>query len=245
MRKVFVKTQNVKNFITLINNLQNKPDGVSKMALVYGEPGLGKSRTALWLAAQNDAIYIRSTNLMTGRWFLEELTEELDEIPRYWTSDLFKQCVNKLTEKPQMIIIDEIDYLASDQKTIETIRDIHDKTNVPIIFVGMTLAQKKLQRYRHLYDRLSDIVQFKAFSINDVREIITQLCEVEITESAINLIHAQANRFRQIVRLITKIEAVAATNNIKILDENIIKEIFKNESRQSFENNKGAKHVLS
>lgn len=65
MRKVFVKTQNVKNFITLINSLQNKPDGVSKMALVYGEPGLGKSKTALWLAAQNDAIYIRSANLMS------------------------------------------------------------------------------------------------------------------------------------------------------------------------------------
>jgi len=245
MRKIFVKTQNVKSFITLINNLQNKPDGVSKMALVYGEPGLGKSRTALWLAAQNDAVYIRSANLMTGRWFLEELTEELDEIPRYWTSDLFKQCVNKLTEKPQMIIIDEIDYLAGDQKTIETIRDIHDKTNVPIVFVGMTLAQKKLQRYRHLYDRLSDILQFKAFSVYDVKEIVAQLCEVEITEPAISLIHNQANRFRQIVRLITKVEAVAATNNLQKLDENIVKEILKNESRQSFKDNKGTKQILS
>jgi len=245
MRKVFVKTQNVKNFIALINSLQAKAEGVSRMALVYGEPGLGKSCTALWLASQNDAIYIRSANLMTGRWFLEELTEELDEIPRYWTSDLFKQCVNKLLEKPQLIIIDEIDYLASDQKTIETIRDIHDKTNVPIIFVGMSLAQKKLQRYRHLYDRLSEIIQFKAFSQNDVKEIVTQLCEVEITESTVGLIHNQANRFRQIVRLITKIEAVAQTNNIQIVDENILKEILKNESRQGIENHKGTKQVLS
>ncbi len=245
MRKVFVKTQNVKSFITLINNLQNKPDGVSKMALVYGEPGLGKSRTALWLAAQNDAIYIRSANLMTGRWFLEELVEELDEIPRYWTSDLFKQCINKLTERPQMIIIDEVDYLASDQKTIETIRDIHDKTNVPIIFVGMTLAQKKLQRYRHLYDRLSDITQFKPFSKNDVSEIITQLCEVELTEPAINLIHNQSNRFRQIVRLITKIEAVAATNNIEKIDEQILQEILKDEKRKNIENIKRVRNILT
>ncbi len=244
MRKIFVKTQNVKNFIALINSLQNKPDGISKMALVYGEPGLGKSRTALWLAAQNDAIYIRSTNLMTGRWFLEELVDELGEIPRYWTSDLFKQCVNKLLERPQMIIIDEIDYLASDQKTIETIRDIHDKTNVPIIFVGMTLAQKKLQRYKHLYDRLSDIVQFKSFSVIDVQEIISQLCEVEVTEPAVSIIHNQANRFRQIVRIINRLEAVAKTNNIELIDENILKEILKNESRQDFKDNKGVKQVL-
>ena len=57
---------------------------------------------------------------MTGRWFLEELAEELGEIPRFYSSDLFKQCVNKLLEKPQMLIIDEIDYLASDQKAIES-----------------------------------------------------------------------------------------------------------------------------
>ena len=82
MKKIFVRTQNVKNFISLINSLQNKPEGIPRMALVYGEPGLGKSRTALWLAAQNDAVYIRSSNLMSGRWFLEELVGELGEIPQ-------------------------------------------------------------------------------------------------------------------------------------------------------------------
>lgn len=245
MRKVFVKTQNVKNFITLINSLQNKPEGVSRMALIYGEPGLGKSRTALWLAAQNDAIYIRSSNLMTGRWFLEELVEELGDMPRYWTSDLFKQCVNILAEKPQMIIIDEIDYLAGDKKSVETIRDIHDKTNVPVILVGMSMADKKLLRYRHLYDRLSEIIKFNSFSFEDVRDIVNQLCEIEVTDPAISLIHNQSNRFRQIVRIITKIETVAATNNIETVDENILKEIIKNESRQNIENNQRLKHVLA
>jgi DNA transposition AAA+ family ATPase len=245
MKKIFVRTQNVKNFISLINSLQSKPEGVPRMALVYGEPGLGKSRTALWLAVQNDAVYIRSTNLMTGRWFLEELAEELREVPRYLTSDLFKQCVNKLIERPQTIIIDEIDYLAGDQKTIETIRDIHDKTNVPIIFVGMTLAEKKLQKYRHLYDRLSEIIQFKSFAKSDVADIISQLCEVEITDKGIELIHSRANRFRQIVKIINKVESVATSNNIVSIDENIIKEILKNDSRQSFENNQRAKHVLA
>ena len=215
------------------------------MALVYGEPGLGKSRTALWLAAQNDAIYIRSSNLMTGRWFLEELVEELGDMPRYLTSDLFRQCINKLVEKPQMIIIDEIDYLAGDKKAIETIRDIHDKTNVPVILVGMSMADKKLLRYRHLYDRLSEIIKFNSFSFEDVKNIVNQLSEIQVTDPAISLIHNQSNRFRQIVRLITKIETIAATNNIETVDENILKEIIKNESRKDIENNKGFKHVLA
>lgn len=57
MNKTFIKTQNVRNFIGLIENLQNKPKNIPKMALVYGEPGLGKSQTALWLACKYDAIY--------------------------------------------------------------------------------------------------------------------------------------------------------------------------------------------
>ena len=44
MKKIFVRTQNVKNFIGLVENLQNKPKNIPKMGLVYGEPGLGKSQ---------------------------------------------------------------------------------------------------------------------------------------------------------------------------------------------------------
>jgi DNA polymerase III delta prime subunit len=54
MKKIFVRTQNVKNFIGLVENLLNKPNNIPKMGLIYGEPGLGKSQTALWLAAKFD-----------------------------------------------------------------------------------------------------------------------------------------------------------------------------------------------
>ena len=102
MNKIFVKTQNFKNFIELVENLQNKPKNIPKMGLVYGEPGLGKSQTALWLACKYDTIYLRATNLMTGRWLLEELVKELDEIPRFLTSDNFKLIVKKLKQEPKM-----------------------------------------------------------------------------------------------------------------------------------------------
>lgn len=44
MKKIFVKTQNVKNFIGLVENLINKPKNIPKMGLVYGEPGLGNRK---------------------------------------------------------------------------------------------------------------------------------------------------------------------------------------------------------
>lgn len=48
MKKVFVKINNVKRFISMMNNLQNRAEGVPGMGLVYGEPGLGKTQAINW-----------------------------------------------------------------------------------------------------------------------------------------------------------------------------------------------------
>ena len=225
MKKIFVKTQNVKNFIGLIENLINKPKNIPKMGLVYGEPGLGKSQTALWLACKYDGIYLRASNLMTGRWLLEEMVKELDEIPRFLTSDNFNIVVKKLKQNPQVIFIDEIDYLMNNYKTIETLRDIHDETNCPIIFIGMGLAHRKLERYRHLYDRFSEILKFETFGVNDIRQIISQLSEIPFTPDTVEYIHSKFNRFRQIVQLINQMETFAKDNNLAEINMEVISQI--------------------
>lgn len=225
MNRIFVKTTNVKNFIGLVENLLNKPKNIPKMGLIYGEPGLGKSQTALWLACKYDAIYLRATNLMTGRWLLEEITKEMDEIPKYLTSDNFNLIVQKLKRKPQLIIVDEIDYLMNNLKTIEILRNLHDETDCPIIFIGMGLAHKKLEKYKHLYDRFSEIVKFETFGVNDISQIINQLAEIKFTTDSIEYIHKKYNRFRQIVQLINQLETVAKDNNLTEINLDIIKKI--------------------
>ena len=225
MNRIFVKTTDVKNFIGLVENLLNKPKNIPKMGLIYGEPGLGKSQTALWLACKYDAIYLRATNLMTGRWLLEEIVKEMDEIPKYLTSDNFNLIIQKLKQKPQLIIVDEIDYLMNNLKTIEILRDIHDETESPIIFVGMGLAHKKLERYKHLFDRFSEIAKFETFSINDLKQIFEQLSEVQVNIDAIEFIHKKYNRFRQIVQLISQLEIIAKDNNLQEINLDVIKEI--------------------
>ena len=225
MNKIFVKTQNVKNFIGLVENLINKPKNIPKMGLVYGEPGLGKSQTALWLACKYDGIYLRASNLMTGRWLLEEMVKELDEIPRFLTSDNFNIVVKKLKQNPQVIFIDEIDYLMNNYKTIETLRDIHDETGCPIIFIGMGLAHRKLERYKHLYDRFSEILKFEIFGVNDLLQIIGQLSEITFTLDAIEYIHTKFNRFRQIVQLINQMETFAKDNNLAEITKKITEQI--------------------
>ena len=225
MKKIFIKTRNVRNFIGLVEALKSKPKNIPKMGLIYGEPGLGKSQTALWLACKYDGIYIRASNLMTSRWLVEEIVREMDELPRYLTSDNFNVVINQLSQKPKIIFVDEIDYLMNNYKSVETLRDIHDKTDCPIIFVGMGLAHRKLEHYKHLYDRFSEIVKFKTFGVNDIAQIINQLAEIQFTPESIEYIHKKYNRFRQIVQLINQMEIFAKDNNIAEITKEIMEQI--------------------
>src|SRR5574344_2397053 len=153
MNNNFIKTQNVKRFISLMDNLQKAPPNVPKIALVHGEFGLGKSQAIMWWVTNNDAIYVRCNHKMSSRWLLSEIVKELDEEPCRQSSHLFRQIEDKLKTEPKAIIVDEIDYLFTNTHTIETLRDIHDKLAVPILHVGIGLADKKVQKYGHINDR--------------------------------------------------------------------------------------------
>ena len=234
MKKVFVKTNNVKRFIMMMNNLQNRAEGVPGMGLVYGEPGLGKTQAIKWWAFKNDAILIRCNQMMSARWLLKEILDYMSEIKPYSISDSFDEVIRNLILTPRVLIVDEVDYLTMDKnKSIEILRDIHDKTNVPVVLVGMTNTHSRLKKFSHLYDRLSEIVKFERFSKADIKTIVKELSEIELTDCAIKYIYSNHNRFRQIVKVINKAETIAKANGLSSIDEILIKEAIQNETENS------------
>ena len=234
MKKVFVKTHNVKRFITMMNNLQNRAEGVPGMGLVYGEPGLGKTQAIKWWAFKNDAILIRCNQMMSARWLLKEILDYMSEIKPYSISDSFDEVIRNLILTPRILIVDEVDYLTMDKnKSIEILRDIHDKANIPVVLVGMTNAHSRLKKFSHLYDRLSEIVKFERFSKADIKTIVKELSEIEFTDCAIKYIYSNLNRFRQIVKVINKAETIAKANGLSSIDEILIKEAIQNETENS------------
>ena len=118
MNKVFVKTKNVKNFVSLMEEVKQLPNNIPKIILVYGEYGLGKSETIKWWTFKNDCVYVRANQGMTSRWLLSEIAEELGEEPFWHIQETFNLIEKKLKENPKPIIIDEVDYLL-ERNTIE------------------------------------------------------------------------------------------------------------------------------
>ena len=223
MRKLFVKTHNVKRFIGLMNNLIDKSNEIPKMGLVYGDPGLGKTQTAVWWATKNDAVYVRAQNKMTNKWLLEKIVYELGESPSRKMADLIEQCISHLRLKPQVIIIDEVDYLINRMKIVETLRDLHDLTGAPVVLIGMQESKTKLGKYRHLYDRISEILEFKSFSKEDVEVIVEELSEIKISDEAREIFFEKKNRFRQIIKGIALLENLAKTNGLLKIDTKQVK----------------------
>lgn len=229
MKTNFIKTRNVKRFVSLMDNLKKLPANVPRMALVYGDYGLGKSQAIMWWVTNNDAIYVRCNHKISSRWLLSEIVKELDEEPCHFTQNLFEQIESKLKYNPKVIVVDEIDFLFTNTHTIETLRDIHDKLGVPMLLVGMGLADKKLQKYGHINDRIYTKLKFEKMTNDEIKDIIETLSEVQFNKDSIRHLINRNLQFRQIVKIISKAEALATTNKIIEIDENIIKELMNEE----------------
>ena len=87
----------------------------------------------------------------------------------------------------------------------------------------MQNSKNKLGKYQHLYDRLSEIVEFNPFSKEDVDIIVDELSEVKITEEAKQIIFENTNRFRQLIKDISLLENLAKTNGLNKIDVKQVK----------------------
>ena len=224
MNKVFVRTKNVKKFVALMEEVKQLPANIPKIVLVFGEYGLGKSETIKWWTFKNDCIYVRANQGMTSRWLLSEIAEELGEEAFWHIQDTFNLVEQKLKQNPKPLIIDEVDYLVTNN-VIEILRDLHDRTGCPMILVGMVNIDKKLSRYPHLKDRIYKAFKFEPYDKQDIMQILSELSEIPITNDGLEYLATRHNQLRQIVKLINKIEKLAKTNELKELNEKNLRSI--------------------
>lgn len=226
---VFVKTTNVKRFVGLMEDLKKLPPNIPKLALVYGDHGLGKTKTLLWWATKNDAIYIRANNDITQNGLLKNIMEELEIKPFHAMQDNYNEIIKRLRLAPKIIIVDEVDYLIGSKNAIEIIRDIQDNTGSPIVLSGMGFVDKKISRLKHFDDRLFKKLRFEHYNEEDLRDILIQITDLEFSDDAITYLATRTNRFRQLVKTISKAEQIAKSNGIKEIDEITLKEVLKND----------------
>lgn len=220
---VFVRTKNVKQFVGLMEDLKKLPPNIPKLALVYGNHGIGKTHTLLWWATKNDAIYIRANNDMTQNGLLKLILEELGERPTFYMQDNFNLILKNLRQEPKIMIVDEVDYLFGYKNTIEILRDIQDNTGTSIVLAGMGNVDKKIARFKHFEDRLFKKLKFETYNELDLREILNQITDLEFSDDALTYLATRTNQFRKIVQTLEQLEKQAKINKLNVITEDILK----------------------
>jgi len=212
MKSTFAMTKNVRRFMAGMEILRTPIKGKYGLMLAYGPPGCGKTEIGDWYNSQHSFPYVRALKTSTHRSILSDLVGSLKEVPTFRTNTLFEQVLNILDEFSPPIIIDEVDYLVKSD-VIETIRDISDMTNVPIVLMGMENLDGRLRSYRHLYDRIRAVVKLELFDEEEIRNLAEQICEVNIDDSGIRFIkHHGQGKLRLTVSWFGQAESIVKHN---------------------------------
>jgi len=210
MKDRFVRTKSVNKFYDAIEHTNRKRKGIERMLLCCGEPGLGKTESCLHYSAMNEAVMIRTLELMTGPWLLRKIVSELGEEPLHRSDKNMDLICELLHEKPRTLIFDEIDRFSRNPRIVETLRDIHDLNFSMIIFVGEEHADKKFAQNRRLFRRFVEIIKFERLDLDGTHDFLSEISDIKYLDDAVEKIFLNTNgKISNIMMAIHHAEGVA------------------------------------
>lgn len=114
------------------------------IGVIYGDAGIGKTRTTLeWAKDKPDVIIITANPAFNSpKSFLKLLAKHLKTIRNGSMDDVYMDVLDKLTGADKTIVIDEAQHLT--HKALEIVRSINDSTNTAIILIGNAVVYSKL-----------------------------------------------------------------------------------------------------
>ncbi len=214
MRAKFVQTENVSRFLAAVASLDDRAAPEACFCLAQGEAGFGKTRAAKWWALQEGAVFLRLQEAMTPSWMLRDLVTELGEqVPAYSTERLFQQACELLARDLRPLVVDEAERGVKNIRLLETIRDLSDLLEFPVILVGREFMWAHIKRHPQLKTRVSARAAFSAASLADVTKMAEELCEVPVAEEVLKTVHKKSEgHVREIVKALKQIEKIGRRN---------------------------------
>lgn len=225
MKEVLSTTNNVAKARETLHYLLTRPRSeMVGLGLIYGAPGLGKTRFAMRTAFSQGYIYLRLDSTMTQRAFLAKLLASLQymySVPapiRGGAAKLYADVTELLVSAPDTVIfIDEIDYAFRKKELLGSIRDLVDDTLVTIVLIGMQDAKNNLLRANaHYFDRCNSFCEFTALTPQDTAAICKEAGEVDMDADVCVWIHKKsAGTVRKMVKMVDWVERLAKEKGLK------------------------------
>lgn len=216
MRNKMAFVKNVAALQNAYEALAGRDLGIPGMALVYGETGAGKTTAITWMVNRTRGVYVRATASWTLNAMLGRIMAELGAEPMGRNASMVDYIVQQLTESQRPLFVDEADYLLADTRMIETLRDLHDLSGMPVVLVGMASIEKRLVHRPQLRGRISHWVEFLPADIEDAKTLAETVCEVKVDEELLERLHREsAGSMRLMAVGLARIESLGKTNGLK------------------------------
>lgn len=215
MRNAIAPVKNVRALSDAADHLTTRAAGVPGMALVWGPTGWGKTTAAAWLRNRVDGVFIRALGVWTPSSMLEAIARELGGTWRGSCARTLDWICERLEQRPRPLMVDEADYVLRRSAMVDSLRDLHDFSGVPVIMIGMPGIQRQLVRWPQVTGRILHEVEFRPCDLEDAHVLANALCEVRPDGALLARLEAEARgSVRLIVVGLARIEAFARARGL-------------------------------
>ena len=213
--------KNVAACMTVVDNLRERPFGLSGFGVFSGYSGYGKSMAAQYVQNKRKALFLEVRSWWTQRFFCEALLMELGVAqPRGTIAHMMVRITEMLSEDPSRpLIIDEADRLV-DKKMIELVRDLHQDSRIPILLVGEELLPQKLRTIERIYNRVLVWELAQPCDMADAKLLVGKWCpEIAVAEDLLEAIIRQTEgNARKIAATLHKAKGWAQNSGLSVLE---------------------------
>ncbi len=248
----FLVTKEYRRFVEFCNACQRE----RYIGLCYGPPGVGKTvsarqharwhllehrlppdrpslpfpkeieacRTLFYTpeisnSAKRTLEEIGAMRIMLGRFVEEATCAPGEQLPQNEPADCCK-----------LLLIDEADRLR--MPSLEQLRDLYDRGDMGLVFIGMPGLEKRMSRYPQLYSRVGFAHEFRALSTEEMQFILEhhwQRCGLKLqptdftdTEAVATIVRITGGNFRLVQRLFTQIERILEINRLHSITREVV-----------------------
>jgi len=218
MKRRLAYVKNIHHLVSAYEGLAAR-DIAEGIGLVHGFTGAGKTTAIAWLVSRERGIYVRANACWTPHAMMEAITRELGLAPKRRTAVMLDLIVERMVEEDRSLFVDEADYLLSNYRMIESLRDIHDRSGMPVVIVGMEGIERRILSRKQLAGRISRAVQFERADLADARVLADTVCDVRIEDDLLGLVHERARgSMRHMTVALAHIERFAKAQDLPTVD---------------------------
>lgn len=216
----FALLRNVTTLVSMIDQVENRPQGTPGMAVFYGFSGFGKSTAAMYATNHYNAINVMVREYWTARKFCEVTLREMGVDAKGTVADMVEQIGHELMMRERVLIVDDAQYLVN-RGIVGLLRDIYESSGGTIILIGEEGMPQKLQRWENIHGRILMWEAAQPACLADVDQLAKLVCpQVTLSKPFRELLLRKSmHSIRRVVRNLYEVKMTAAKQGAEAFGE--------------------------